>query len=306
MRSARPIALVLLCLAAASPGVGASPSSAPSSSAAAKTSQAEGLYHVFAPGETIYSVSRKYSVPVETLISANGIKDPSKIPAGQKLLIPSIHTVKKGETLFGIAKAYSVTVDELRSANALKSSDSIRAGQKLFVPRRADAKAASPAAAQAPATAAPQAAKSVAPKTVSPEPIEPLPALPEVVKTQARTVDRKVSWPCEGEAAYLDGKAQGIIIQAKLDAPQKAVASGKIVAAGPFRGYGEMAIVMSRTGYLYVYAGNQSLSVRIGDSIVSGQEIGRVGLDARQGTPAAFFMVYRGREVIDPALAPRD
>jgi len=287
MRSLRPLAFLLLCLGAAAPGLGAAPAAKDAAEASGAT------YHLLQPGETIYSVARKYEVSADSIIAANGIADPTKIKSGQKLLIPFVHVVRKGETLYGIARLYGLTVDELRAANALKPEATLRVGDSLLVPG-----AKLPLAAQKPAEASPPAA--------APPPASPLPTLPAVIKTQERSVDPKVAWPCAGEASYLDGKAQGVIIRSRLGEAQKAVASGKVVAAGPFRGYGEMAIVMSRTGYLYVYAGNQDLSVRIGDTIGAGQAIGRVGLDAKEGSPIAFFMVYRGREAIDPALAPRD
>jgi len=293
MRSLRPLAFLLLCLGAAAPGLGAAP--------AAKNAAAEEQagYHLLQPGETIYSVARKYSVSAESIIAANGIADPTKVKAGQKLLIPFIHVVQKGETLYGIAKLYGLSVDELRAANAVGPQATLRVGDSLLVPGAKAPLAAQGGASQGDAAQQPAAA-------AKPTVASSLPTLPAVIKTQERIVDPKVSWPCAGEASYLDGKAQGVIIRSKLGEAQKAVASGKVVAAGPFRGYGEMAIVMSRTGYLYVYAGNQDLSVRIGDTIGAGQAIGRVGLDAKEGSPIAFFMVYRGREAIDPALAPRD
>jgi septal ring factor EnvC (AmiA/AmiB activator) len=58
-------------------------------------------------------------------------------------------------------------------------------------------------------------------------------------------------------------------------------------------------------GYIYVYGGNDSLLVRAGDQIVAGQELGRVGMDAKQGGPAAYFLVFKNGEAVDPAAAPR-
>lgn len=313
MRSARPLAFLLLCLVAATPGLGASPASKAGGSPDAN----KAAYHVLQAGETLYSIARKYDVSADAIMAANGISDPAKVKAGQKLLIPSLHTVRKGETLYGIAKSYGLSLEELRSANKLKADATIRVGDRLLVPGKkvegsAPPPAAPPAAAPSGATSGVAAngagaAPGANPSPTNPGPaLSPVPPLPAIVKTQSKPVDAKVTWPCEGQPAYLDGKAQGVIIRSRLGEPQKAVASGKVVAAGPFRGYGEMVIVMSRTGYLYVYAGNQSLTVGIGDAVRSGQELGRVGVDSKEGAPIAFFMVYRGREVIDPAEAPRD
>ncbi|MCB1472769.1 MAG: LysM peptidoglycan-binding domain-containing protein [Rhodobiaceae bacterium] len=39
-------------------------------------------------GETLYSISRRYGVPVNALMQANGISDPATVKAGQRLAIP--------------------------------------------------------------------------------------------------------------------------------------------------------------------------------------------------------------------------
>jgi murein DD-endopeptidase MepM/ murein hydrolase activator NlpD len=271
----RPLALFFLAIAISAPSAAA----------------AQALYHVIQPGETLYSVAKKYDLDSDTLVAANGISDASKLKPGQKLLIPEIHKVRKGETLYGIARSYGIAVEELRKANNLSTRSIIRVGDALVVPGRLPASAD-----PAPAAASPNAGTASA----------PIPLAPPAVKTSAKAVDKKVSWPCQGEAIYLDGKAQGVMIRARQGEAEKAVAAGKVISAGPFRGYGQMAIVMSRTGYLYVYAGNESLSVKVGDTVRSGQELGRVGVDSKEGTPVAYFIVYRGRDAVDPADAPRD
>jgi septal ring factor EnvC (AmiA/AmiB activator) len=130
------------------------------------------------------------------------------------------------------------------------------------------------------------------------------PAVPEAVKTSVKPVSKGLSWPCPGEILYLDGKAYGVVIRAKLGEALKAVASGTVSSAGPYRGYGNVVFVLAR-GYIYVYGGNDSISVRAGDQVVAGQELGRVGMDVKQGGPAAYFLVFKNGEAVDPAAAPR-
>jgi murein DD-endopeptidase MepM/ murein hydrolase activator NlpD len=49
----------------------------------------EGVRVSLDPGMTLYSLSREYGVPVETIIEANGIQDPSSIRAGTEIYIPT-------------------------------------------------------------------------------------------------------------------------------------------------------------------------------------------------------------------------
>lgn len=53
-----------------------------------------GVRHELRPGQTLYALSRLYGVPVAVLIEANGIADPSRIPAGAKILIPGAREVR--------------------------------------------------------------------------------------------------------------------------------------------------------------------------------------------------------------------
>ena len=113
--------------------------------------------HTIQPGETLYSISRQYSVPVADIISKNQITNPSLIYPGQTLVIPTdgttpapptptptttttttspsaTHTVQSGETMYSIARRYSVGVSDIANANGLVNSNLIYVGQQLTIP----------------------------------------------------------------------------------------------------------------------------------------------------------------------------
>jgi len=48
-----------------------------------------GATHVVAKSETFYSISRKYKVPVSSLMAYNKVSDPTTLQLGQKIKIPS-------------------------------------------------------------------------------------------------------------------------------------------------------------------------------------------------------------------------
>jgi murein DD-endopeptidase MepM/ murein hydrolase activator NlpD len=279
-----------------------------------RTAAAQAVYHILEKGETLYSVARSYGVSPDTIVKANSIDHPSKLRAGKRLLIPGgvathdvaasgedahdpaavesqKYKVVKGDTLFSIARACGVSLNALRAANKLTASAVIKAGDTLAIPAGGKFPPALPAA---------TANNASTPVTVSVS----TPAVPEAVKTSVKPVSKGLSWPCPGEILYLDGKAYGVVIRAKLGEALKAVASGTVSSAGPYRGYGNVVFVLAR-GYIYVYGGNDSISVRAGDQVVAGQELGRVGMDVKQGGPAAYFLVFKNGEAVDPAAAPR-
>ena len=49
-----------------------------------------GVYHRVERGETLWSISRRYSIPVRDLARSNRISDASQLEVGQKLWIPAV------------------------------------------------------------------------------------------------------------------------------------------------------------------------------------------------------------------------
>ena len=290
---------------------------------------ADSRTHALEKGETLYSVSRKYQVPYEALAAANGITDPTKLRTGTLLVIPTVHIVAKGETLYGISRQFGVSINELLASNKLSQGYVLKIGDALVIPGGKAAESpstttslGSPSAVAASPTStastvltastvgktadqASPAAAATATTTTTIQ-VRPAVALPEPVKTQDKYVDMKLGWPAAGKAMYLDGKLEGIMIRVKPGENTKAIASGTVVSAGPSRGFSQVAFIQAKSGYVYVYGGNDSLFVKTGDQITSGKEIGRVGIDSKDGSPIAYFFVFRNGQPIDPAMAPRD
>lgn len=96
--------------------------------------------HVVAAGETLSGIAARYGTSVRVLVSANDLKNPNLIVAGQRLRIParvtmtSVHVVAAGETLSSIAARYGTSVRALARLNRLDDPDLIIAGSKLKVP----------------------------------------------------------------------------------------------------------------------------------------------------------------------------
>jgi LysM repeat protein len=100
--------------------------------------------YVVSRGETLYSISEKMKVAVDSIIKYNHLNNYSLF-AGQQLKLrlsrdeslesqngDKIHVVVSGETLYSIAKKYHVTVEELVARNGLKDN-SIYIGQSLKI-----------------------------------------------------------------------------------------------------------------------------------------------------------------------------
>ena len=117
--------------------------------------------HEVKQGETVYSISRMYAVPVTTLLEDNASLDPTHLAIGQKVLIRKdqkgdgneqqsmeqlneykealnsvsndyvYHLVVQGETLYSLSKLYNVSQEELIEWNSL--TDGLKAGAMIRV-----------------------------------------------------------------------------------------------------------------------------------------------------------------------------
>jgi len=87
-------------------------------------------------GETLYAISRRYGVPVRSIIEANGLGPPYRMAAGRQLILPQVreHIVQPGETLDSIARSNGVEASTLARSNGLAAPYAIHAGQSLALP----------------------------------------------------------------------------------------------------------------------------------------------------------------------------
>lgn len=95
--------------------------------------------YVVNPGDTLYSLSKKYGVSINDLINANNLTSDILV-AGTNLIIPTndnqssnLYVVQSGDTLWSIARKYNTTVNDIRMVNNL-TSDLLSIGQTLIIP----------------------------------------------------------------------------------------------------------------------------------------------------------------------------
>ena len=114
--------------------------------------------HTVVYGDSLWKISRKYSVDMKDLIAANGIEKDTVLQIGQVINVPvessqatvstvtpdtyqptaltsgsTSYTVRGGDTLSGIARKYGTSIAQVKAANNL-SNDIIRIGQELIIP----------------------------------------------------------------------------------------------------------------------------------------------------------------------------
>ena len=123
--------------------------------------------YVIRPGDTLFSIARRFNTTVDALAQANGIVNPANILWGQQILIPgeqpptpldppaetaettsepttttsdtpTIYVVKRGDILNRIALQYNLTVAELLAANPdIRNANLLYANQQIIIPTSA-------------------------------------------------------------------------------------------------------------------------------------------------------------------------
>ena len=95
------------------------------------------VMYIVKPGDSLWSIAKKYNVSVSDLKGANNLNS-NLVQIGQSLIIPQTanyktYIVKSGDSLWKIASDNKVNVDDLIKLNNLNSTV-LKIGQQLLIP----------------------------------------------------------------------------------------------------------------------------------------------------------------------------
>lgn len=253
-------------------------------------------------GDTLYSISRHYGVPLKDLINTNNLHAPYTLHVGQRLSLPTkqYHTVQRGDTLYSIARQYNVDVTSLSRVNNLQTPYSLSVGDRLVLPASVGSvPAASYNTAQNTGTA------SMTAKSAAYTPAKSAPVTDSYVAPKARKT--KFDWPVKGTIISGYGnlgsgrKNDGINIKAALGTNVKAADSGTVAYAGnELKGFGNLILIKHTDGWITAYAHNDRLFVKKGQKVTRGEKIATVGSTGSVTTPQLHFEVRSGKKAVNP------
>ena len=98
--------------------------------------------YIVQTGDTLYSISRKFGVPVNELKKSNNLSNDILVP-GTVLIIPTgtsssdniiIYNVKKGDSLWALARQYNTTIEDIKRLNNL-NRDVLVIGEEIQIKR---------------------------------------------------------------------------------------------------------------------------------------------------------------------------
>lgn len=271
--------------------------------------------HTVAAGETLGGIASRAGVARVLIIEANALQPPYAVKAGQKLIIPRrrTHTVKPGDTTFSIAMDYGVPWTQIAAANGLDPKAAIRKGQTLNIPTLIAVK---PSAKTATKGDDKGAAKGETPRSAKPAPAKVAASSAAASSAPATTAKLppdtpapRMIWPLRGEvrrAFSPRGGAKnyhdGIDIAAARGDPVRAAAQGRVIFAGlgP-KEYGQTVIIYHAGRWTTTYSFLDKVSVKDGDQVRKGQQIGLAGQSGLAPAPQLHFEVRRNRVAQDPA-----
>jgi len=230
-------------------------------------------------GDTLYSLSRRYSVPVNDLAVMNNLQAPFNLIVGQKIRVPNLKNVR-------VANVVDKEPQKVSASEIKKSQKPSVEMQK----KESKTETAQDAV----------AVKKDMPKKISSDPTKKLP------KITSRS-SSKFSWPVRGKILSNYGAKSnglfndGINISAAPGSAVKAAENGVVAYAGnEVKGMGNLVIIQHAGGWMTVYAHMDEMNVRRGVRVNVGQKIGTIGQTGKVDSPQLHFEIRKGTKAYNP------
>lgn len=216
------------------------------------------------PGDTLYSLSRKYSVPVNDLAVMNKLNPPFALRVGQKIRVPNLEQamVAKDIVVENKVKQESVQKEQTQSKTEVKTAK--------------------------------------AEKKISSDPSKKLPKINARSSSKfSWPVRGKIlsAYGAKNNGLFNDG----VNIASAKGTSVVAAENGVVAYAGnEIKGMGNLIIVQHESGWMTVYAHLDSMNVKRGTKVNVGQKIGTVGETGKVDSPQLHFEIRKGTKAYDP------
>ena len=205
------------------------------------------------------------------------------------------------ETLHGVQRKRAAAVADLTASEArlggqrrqLEEERSLKAEvlRRIRTERRLHRRVVSQRAAQRATLPLPANTASEANEFAAEKGHLPLPAKGRIMRRFGRYEDPELG---------TQTLSTGLLIDAPLGAPVRAVFDGRVVYSGWYKGYGNLVIVDHGAGHHTLYGHLLAISSAQGEAVKQGHIIGEVGDTGSLRGPQLFFELRVGRRPVDP------
>lgn len=250
-------------------------------------SAGQGGQHTVAPGETIYSIGRRYKVSPVAIAKANNLPPHHMVKMGEVLTIPGLSATRVAS-----APPQPTAAAPVASPRAPQPVASTQAPQRV---------ASAPANRIAESHAATNTAHVITP--AKDNPVDDSKA--EAGSTGSTSAGFR--WPARGRVIAGFGpkptgqQNDGINLAVPEGTPIKASEDGVVAYAGnELKGYGNLVLVRHANGYVTAYAHASELNVKRGETVKRGQVIGKSGQTGNVTSPQLHFEIRKGATPVDP------
>lgn len=265
-------------------------------------------------GDTLYSISRAYAVPVNDLAVMNNLSAPFALRVGDSLRVPDLAErvpVKKDAAPKAEPAKVQPKSETKPKEQAKPKAKTETKSQQKSQPKTESKNQTKPAQKTTEKTNQKKVAetKKTTDKKITEKKVETkkvAPAKTETPKIAARS-SSKFSWPVRGKILSDFGAKNGglyndgINISAAFDSTVAAAENGVVAYAGnEVRGMGNLIIIQHSDGWMTVYAHLNSMSVRRGARVSVGQKIGTVGQTGKVSVPQLHFEIRNGTKAHNP------
>lgn len=289
------------------PGGSVRPTSTASSASGSRSTDLRDGSYVVRPGDSVISISSKFSTSPKALRSVNGLQPDAVLWIGQKLRIPSataetqVASLNPSAPLLAPAGATRVPAPKPRATAS-------RAPATPSKPVNATSTARTEPAKQPKAEQAPKPDRTVV--AARPDPAKASDATQpaaSATKPVAGKPAGRFGWPAKGPVISRFGRKangernDGINISVPRGTPVHAAENGVVIYAGnELKGYGNLVLVRHGEGWVSAYAHNHDLSVKRGDAVKKGQVIATAGDTGSVSEPQVHFELRRNSKPVDP------
>lgn len=260
-------------------------------------------------GDTLYSIARRYNVPIRDLIESNHLTPPYTLNIGKLLYIPAAryHIVQKGDTLYNISKRYGVNINSLSKTNNLHPPYALNVGQRLLLPGKVVDTSSIATNSKDTTSWLPWKKTTTTQQKYSTKKTTSSRSYSRASSKPVKPRKTKFMWPVKGNIISKFGTIgkgrtnDGINIKAPLGTAVKAADAGTVAYAGnELKGFGNLILIKHNDGWVTAYAHNDKLVVKKGDKVKKGEKIATVGSTGGVNTPQLHFEVRSGKKAVNP------
>lgn len=258
--------------------------------------------HTVQPGETLFSLSRRYHKQPMAIARANNVGLDHKVRIGDRVVIPGGAPTMQAAAPAATAPAAARSAPQAQQPQAAPAPQPQQQQRVTAVKTEPVVKPqpmVSSSASKVAATNEPAATARVVTPAADPA--------PETSAPTGSTGSTSFRWPARGRVIQGFGpkgngqQNDGINIAVPEGTAIKAAEDGVVAYSGSeLKGYGNLVLVRHANGYVTAYAHASELNVKKGESVKRGQVIGKSGSTGNVNSPQLHFEIRKGATPVDP------